>query len=93
MLGGPQPKHLERLAAAGVRLARQVVQAGGLPALGFGDPALRPRQHVIVSAELGHRVGDVQELVWPGQIPASSATIFSVSRRARRRDGMAGEVS
>ena len=70
MLGPAQAKRLERLAAAGVRLACQVVQPAGLPAPGFGDPALAPHEHVVLAAELGHRPHHLHELMRAGQIPA-----------------------
>ena len=70
MFGAAQTKHLQRLPTPGVRLARQVIQAGGLPPLGFGDPTLAPREHVVLAAELGHRLGYLHELVRPGQIAA-----------------------
>jgi len=70
MLGAPEPTHLDRLAATGVRLERQVVEATRLPAVGLGDPALGPREHLFLEPEFGHRLNGLQELTRSAQVAA-----------------------
>ena len=70
MLGAPEPTHLDRLAATGVRLERQVVEATRLPAVGLGDPALGPREHLFLEPEFGHRLNGLHELTRSAQVAA-----------------------
>ena len=69
MLGVAEREHLERLAAAGMDLAREVVQLGGLPATRAFDPLLTPAQHLVVTAKLAHRLREPDVLVGLAQIP------------------------
>ncbi|MGH2947205.1 MAG: hypothetical protein ACRDPC_13275 [Solirubrobacteraceae bacterium] len=69
MLRAPQREHLERLLARIVHTTRKVIHLRELPAAGLRDAAFRPRQRLVVKAELTHRLGDANELVRGRQIP------------------------
>lgn len=50
--------------------ARQVIQLSDLPAVRFGDATRGPQQHLILAAELEHRLANPDELVRRAEIPA-----------------------
>ena len=69
MLRAPEREYLERLFALGVHPAGEVVELRDLPAAGLRDPAFGPCEHLVIEPELGHRLGDPNELVRVLQVP------------------------
>ena len=63
VLRASQRERLDFLTAPAVGRAGQVVELVGLPAGRLIDPAPGPRDHFVIAAELGHRLGDSDELV------------------------------
>ena len=68
MLLPPKRNGLDRGVPPGVHPRSQVIELGDPRPIGLGDSPLRPRQSIVISAQLHHLFGDLDELVRRRQV-------------------------